>query len=182
MYTAFVDFSKCFGKINRTFLLYMLLIYNISGKIYNIIKSMYSNTAYQILINGNLSPKLSASLGVKQGCCMSPLLSNIFQNDLHDIFTDSDPIVLENISFNSISWADDLLLMSTSKEGLQRCIDDLHGYCTKWGLEVNANKTKSMVLSKSHFVSENFRYGNADIECVKSIQYLGFSITYNLNL
>ena len=39
-----------------------------------------------------------------------------------------------------------------------------------------------MVLSKSHFVSENFRYGNADIECVKSIQYLGFSITYNLNL
>ena len=43
-------------------------------------------------------------------------------------------------------------------------------------------KTKSMVLSKSHFVSENFRYGNADIECVRSIQYLRFSITYNLNL
>ena len=110
---------------------------------------------------------------------MSPILSNIFQNDLHDIFTDSEPIVLENISFNSISWADDLLLMSTSKEGLQRCIDDLHGYCAKWGLEVNASKTKSMELSKSHFVSENFRYGNADIECVKSIKYLGFSITYN---
>ena len=72
--------------------------------------------------------------------------------------------------------------MSTSKEGLQRCIDDLHGYCAKWGLEVNASKTKSMVLSKIHFVSENFRYGNADIECVKSIQYLGFSITLNLNL
>ena len=182
VYTAFVDFSKFFDKINRTFLLYKLLRYNISGKVYNIIKSMYSNTAYQILINGNLSPKLSASLGVKQGCCMSPILSNIFQNDLHDIFDDSDPIVLENVSFNSISWADDLLLMSTSKEGLQRCIDDLHGYCAKWGLEVNASKTKSMVLSKSHFVSENFRYGNADIECVKYIQYLGFSITYNLNL
>ena len=113
---------------------------------------------------------------------MSPILSNIFQNDLLDIFDDSDPIVLENVSFNSISWADDLLLMSTSKEGLQRCIDDLHGYCAKWGLEVNASKTKSIVLSKSHFVSENFRYGNADIGCVKSIQYLGFSITYNLNL
>ena len=62
----------------------------------------------------------------------------------------------------------DLLLMSTSKEGLQRCLDKLHGYRTKWGLEVN--------------VSENLRYGNADIECVRSIQYLGFSITYNLNL
>ena len=28
----------------------------------------------------------------------------------------------------------------------------------------------------------NFRYGNADIECVRSIQYLGFSSTYNLIL
>ena len=34
----------------------------------------------------------------------------------------------------------------------------------------------------NHFISENFRYGNADIECVRSIKYLGFSITYNLNL
>ena len=79
VYTAFVDFSKFFDKTNRTFLLYKLLRYNISGNVYNIIKSMYSNTAYQILINGNLSPKLSASLGVKQGCYMSAILSNIFQ-------------------------------------------------------------------------------------------------------
>ena len=34
-------------------------------------------------------------------------------------------MVLENISFNSISCADDLLLMSTSKDGLQRCLDKL---------------------------------------------------------
>ena len=165
VYTAFVDFSKFFDKINRKFLLYKLLRYNITGNVYNIIKSMYSNTSYQILVIGNLSPKLSASLGVKQGCCMSPILSNIFQNDLHDIFTNCDPIVLENISFSSISWADDLLLMPISKEGLHRCLDKLHGYCAKWELEVNASKTKSMVLSKSHFVNENFRYGNADIEC-----------------
>ena len=72
--------------------------------------------------------------------------------------------------------------MSTPKEGLQRCLDKLHGYCAKWGLEVNASKTKLMVLSKGHFVSENFRYGNTDIECVRSIQYLGSLITYNLNL
>ena len=97
-------------------------------------------------------------------------------------FTNCNRIVLENISFGSISWADDLLLMSTSKEGLQRCLDKLHGYCAEWGLEVNASKTKSVVLSKSHLVSENFRYGYADIECVRSIQYLGFSNTYSLNL
>ena len=113
---------------------------------------------------------------------MSPILSIIIQNDLHDIFAECDPIVLENIYFNSISWADDLLLMFTSKEGLQRCLDKLHGHCAKWGLEVKVSKTKSMVLSKSNFIRENFRYGDLYIDCAKSIQYLGFSITYNLNL
>ena len=106
VYTACVDFSKLFDKINRKFLLYKLLRYNITGKVYNIIKNMYSNTSYQILVNGNLSPKLSALLGVEQGCCMSPISSNIFQNDLHDIFTDCHPIVFRSSSFNSLRSSD----------------------------------------------------------------------------
>ena len=66
-------------------------------KVLSIIKSMHNNTLYQILVNGSLSTKLSASLGVKQGCCMGPILSNIFQNDMHDVFTNCDPIVFENL-------------------------------------------------------------------------------------
>ena len=40
VYTPFVDFSKFFDKINRKFLLYKLLRYNITGKVYNIINCM----------------------------------------------------------------------------------------------------------------------------------------------
>ena len=76
VYTTFVDFSNIFDKINSKLLSYKLLRNNITGNVYNIIKSMYSNTSYQILVNGNVSPKLSASRG--PGCCMSPILSNIF--------------------------------------------------------------------------------------------------------
>ena len=112
---AIFSFSKLFDKNNRKFLLYKSLRYNFTARVYYIIKSMYSNTSYQILINGNLSPKLPPSLCVKQGRCPSPILSNIFQNDQHDIFAECDPITLENILFNSLSWAYDLLLMSTSK-------------------------------------------------------------------
>jgi len=123
IYVAFIDFSKFFDKINRELMFYKLLKYNITGKVYNLIKSMYSNTMYQIVAQGYISPKLPATLGVKQGCCMSPVLSNIFQNDLHEIFSNCDPIVLGDIKINSISWADDLIMMSTSKQGLQKCLD-----------------------------------------------------------
>ncbi len=47
-------------------------------------------------------------------------------NDLHLCFgPDCDPVSLGDATFSSISWADDLLLMSTSYEGLQSCPNSL---------------------------------------------------------
>ena len=40
----------------------------------------------------------------------------MFENNL-------DPIDLGEIALNSLSWADDLILLYMSKEGLQRCIN-----------------------------------------------------------
>ena len=115
--------------------------------------------------------------------CMSPVLSNIFQNDMHDIFSqdECDPVRLYDIYINSISWADDLLILSHSRKGLQTCLDKLHAYCSKWGLVVNQTKTKTMVFSKNKWQPEKFYYWNSEIECVKEIQYIGFNITHNMN-
>ena len=125
-------------------LLYKLLRYGITGPIYDMIKSMYRNTRYQV------SPKFCANSGVKQGCWMSTVLSNIFQNDLHGSFPEGcNPVLIGDTSVNSVSWADDLMLISTSAEGLQACLNRLHTYCYRWGLEINTDKTKIMVLGKS---------------------------------
>ena len=106
---------------------------------------MYSDTKYRVRIHDKI---FMATSGVKQGCTMSPILSNLYQNDLHDIFNDAcDPVQLAEVSISSVSWADDLLLLSTSVNGLQRCLDLLHAYCYKWGLHVNTLKTKAMVLT-----------------------------------
>ena len=93
MYLAFVDFSKFFDTINRDVLFYKLLKYGVSGPVYKVIKSIYSTTKYRVRIDGHLSPNFLATSGVKQGCPMSPILSNIFQNDLHEIFDNGcDPV------------------------------------------------------------------------------------------
>ena len=182
VYIAFVDFSKYFDSINRQLLFYKLMRCGITGQLYNIIKSMYSNTMYRVKIKDQFSPSFSAKHGVKQGCCMSPLLSNLYQNDLHNIFSeDCDPVTLDDITLNSISWADDLLLISKSKEGLQKCLDKLHSYCKTWGLDVNVTKTKTMVMSKKQWAPESFTYGQLSLECVKIFKYLGFLISFDGN-
>ena len=181
IYIAFVDFSKFFDKINRNFLRYKLLKNGITGPVYDIIKSMYAKTTYRISIGDHISPSFQGNNGVKQGCVISPLLSNIFQNDMHDIFgsDECEPLQLGDFILNSLSWADDLIIMSRSARGLQTCMNKLQTYCIKWGLEVNTDKTKTMVLSKrgSCFVDISFE-GNI-LECVDKYNYLGFNLSSN---
>ena len=67
---------------------------------------------------------------VTSGVTMSPILSDVYQNDLHDIFNDAcDPVQLGEGSISSVPWADDLLLLSTNVTGLQRCLDLLYVHC-----------------------------------------------------
>ena len=184
VYIAFIDFSKFFDKINRDMLLYKLLKYDINGPCYNIIKSVYCQTGYQVQIGDEISPMFYGRNGLKQGCCMSPILSNIYQNDIHDIFNSQEcnPIQIGSIQLNSLSWADDLILLSLSKQGLQNCIIKLEEYCKKWGLEINERKTKCMVMSKKRGPFEPILIYNTPIDYVQSMVYLGFSINRNGNV
>jgi hypothetical protein len=146
---------------------------------------MYSACEYCVKTTGGLSKTFPSDSGVKQGCNLSPTLANIFQNDLHDIFrNDCDPVNLDGLEFNSMSWADDLVLFSTSAEGLQTCLDRLQSYCFKLGLQVNTKKTKCMVLRKSLNckVEEAFKIANSALDIVNKYTYLGIEITATGNV
>ena len=143
LYVAFIDFKNFFDSINRKALFYKLLKYGIDGKVYELIKNAYNNCQYKVKTSFGLTEGFSSNAGVKQGCVLSPTLSNLFQNDLHDIFDEQCcPVNLGNILFNSLSFADDLVIISESAEGLQNSLNKLQNYCEKWGLTVNIEKNK----------------------------------------
>ena len=75
-------------------------------------------------------------------------------------------------------YADDLVLMSTSKAGLQRCLEDLQTYCGKWKLKVNINKTKIVTFNKSGKLLKRqlFFYREKTLENVQEFKYLGIII------
>jgi hypothetical protein len=80
------------------------------------------------------------SKGVRQGCVLSPLLFNIYINELATLFdtTDADPFILPNrTKLSCLLYADDLILLSRSKFGLQKSLDDLHSWSKKWLMEIN---------------------------------------------
>ncbi len=169
LYTAFIDFRKFFDCINRSSLLYKPQKCGITSQIYNVIKGAYTGRQYSVKTGMGNTESFVSSSGVKQGCNLSPTLSNIYQNDIHDIFTEGcDPVKLGDIIFSTVSWADDLVTISKGRSGLQNCLNKLQEYCDKWQLEINVSKTKLMVLSIGCSQLKDIHINGEALECVSN--------------
>ena len=122
--------------------------------------------------------------GLKQGCNLSPLLANIFLSDLHENL-EQDHIhapKLNKFEATSVSWADDLLIMSMTELGLQKCLNNLETYAKQWDLVVSMKKTRCVIFSKGSAKCTNqnlFIYSNELIPFETFYKYLGVEITNN---
>ena len=185
VYACFVDFSKAFDTVWRSGLYQKLLHLGIGGNFYNVVKHMYANSKFAVKKNNVRSKLGDYQKGVRQGDGLSPLLFNIYINDIDKIFDQntSDPVVLESTQLNCLIYADDLLLLSESKEGLQSCLDSLQQYCDSWKLKLNIEKTKVMIFSydKADASLHKFTFNGSEIEIVHKYKYLGIILHYNGN-
>ena len=123
IYACFVDFRKAFDSVWHDGLLYKLSKINVQGKFYSLIKSLYSKSTCSVRIGNNKTRSFQYARGVRQGCILSPLLFNLYLNDLAFSFDNvlSDPFVLPNgTRLNSLLYADDLIILSRSKLDLQK--------------------------------------------------------------
>ena len=106
---------------------------------------MYKRSKCAIKINNKLINFFDHEKGVRQGDPLSPTLFNIFINDLFKEINTShaDSVSLNNIDkISAFMFADDLILISTTREGLKKYLDTLDTYAKKWKPEINYKKTK----------------------------------------
>ena len=112
LYTCFVDFKKAFDSIWHQGLLYKLLKYNIGGTFYKIIFSTYSHSICCVKDNYTRSKCFNYDKGVRQGCILSPLLFNLYLNEL--------PFILNNNAKDSILLPDGSRRFSLKLSTLRR--------------------------------------------------------------
>ena len=179
LFTCFIDFKKAFDKVIHSGIKLKLLKQNITGLFYGVLKDMYNKSELSVKIGNYITPKFRSLIGVRQGDVLSPNLFKIFINDLPDIFEGiSDPVNLNGRKIDCLMYADDIVIFSSSKSGLQKKLDQLYKYCEEWCLEVNLSKTQIVIFNKpGKFLKDNFKFNNETIECVNNYVYLGMKLT-----
>ena len=88
------------------------------------------------------------------------------------------PIKLGKRSINCLQYADDLVILSETPQGLQSCLNKLNKYCDRWHLQLNTAKTKIMIFNPTgKKISNIFNFGKEMLEVVNSYSYLGILFT-----
>ena len=107
IYSCFVDFKKAFDSVPRDILLKKLKNLGVEGNFLNIVRHIYTTDKACIKLGNSRSNLFDLSLGVRQGCILSPLLFNIFLSDLCKKLQFSEvKMEIDLKSINSLVWAD----------------------------------------------------------------------------
>ena len=116
VFTAFIDFKKkAYDSIDRDLLWSKLSHIGLvkDSRFMRAVQGIYTNVECCVKINGKLTDWFKVSTGLRQGCLLSPLLFNLYINDLATILKETCTgisIAGENVCF--LMYADDVILIA----------------------------------------------------------------------
>lgn len=172
---CFIDYEKAFDKVKHDKLITILQNIGLDSRDINIIKNLYWNQTAYVQSNCSRNESIKIMKGVRQGCVLSPLLFNlysetIFQQALEDI---GRGIKINGKVLNNIRFADDTVVMANNIDDLQLLVDRIQEVSSEFGLSINRNKTKLMVVTKTPILNIQLNIRGLPVERVDKVKYLG---------
>jgi hypothetical protein len=182
-FTATLDLSKAYNRVNRTKLWDKLAKLNTPKYLIDLIKSTYENHTETYKIGGETTIPDPLTQGLKQGSVLSPILFIIYVND---ILTNIQKLnwgvsaphaKMANIA--GLMFVDDLHIISNSMAGLIAIIVSLIEDCSKQGIIINLNKSKILLSKEQEKQQAELLNNHAILKCFEQHNtgiYLGAHI------
>ena len=198
VFFTFVDLKKAYDSVPRQALWKVLRKLGVPGVLVNLIESFHQDMQAKIRLKGKLMDPIDVRNGLRQGCCMAPVLFNLFMNAVVErwevrkreagsvggvrLLYKYDGKLFRRYTrdaregeLSECQFADDSSLLSSSRTGAECTIRSYQEVASRFGLTVSRTKTKFMVTGRLAKDSdrESIDVDGGQIECVEWFPYLG---------
>jgi ribonuclease HI len=178
---AFFDYEKAYNTVWIDGLLYKMHQMKIPYRYISYVRQFLSTRQTVVNINNVNSKEFLLREGLPQGSSISPLLFLIFINDI-DVDLDLETAA-SLFADDTSAWRRDGKIRGSERRLMQEEVDKILAWAAKWKMKVNADKTKSMVISSSTSDQKWDPQLTADskpIDLVQLYKFLGVTIDSDL--
>ena len=149
LYHVFIDFKKAFDRVWNVALLATMRKYNINANLVRTIEQLYGKATSAVQMNGSIGEWFRTTVGVRQGCLLSPTLFNIFlERILSDALEEHDAKVsLSGRNITNLWFTDDIDVLAEEEQELEALVESLDKTCTRYKMKISAEKIELMTSS-----------------------------------
>ena len=168
----FIDFKAAYDRVKRSLLYHILE----RDEILNNNEIQLIKWVHQKVIIKMGKYQTETYRGLPQGSSVSPLLFNIFLNELLKLIRTKF-----GNKITSLGYADDLLFVADDKEILIELIKEIERWCISSKMELNKSKSGILLLFGKEHIFEN-EDNIKGIPLLDSYQYLGVKLNQNFDI
>ena len=141
--------------------------FNIGSKLVRTIEHLYDNATSAVILNNSIGYWFRTTVGVRQGCILSPTLFNIF---LERIMTDAlenhqGTVSIGGRTITNLCFADDIDGLADDEQELVNLVERLEKTSTSYGMEISAEKTK-LIKNNTQCISTEVKVNRQRLETV----------------
>jgi hypothetical protein len=174
---CFIDWQKAFDRVNWTKLLEILKEIGVDWRDRRLIYNLYMGQRVKVRLEQGETNGVEIGRGVRQGCCMSPILFNLYGEWLvKEALEGLGDFKIGGRRINTAKYADDLSVLAKTEEVLQVMMDKLEKTGKEYGMEINIEKSKVMRISKKQKPLQ-IKVGGQKLENVEQFKHLGSLVT-----
>lgn len=175
LYACFLDAAKAFDKVWISGLLYKLADLGFVGNDLRLISNMFKGMKSRVFNQGILSDWIDVKQGTRQGSLLSPFFYTVFINELLFLLDKSNKgLKIGSQLYSAPTQADDIVVLSLSKKGLETLLKLVHGYSKKWRYIYNADKSAVIVFNENCRAQVRiWVLGDSDIKELDQYKHLG---------
>ena len=177
MFCASIDFRKAYDSVNREILWTKRDNLGLNGRLLYAVKSLYNNVLCSVKRNGFTTDWFSVNCGLKPGCSLSPLLFNLYINDL----AFKIDALGKRVKVSILLYADDVVLIAESEPDLQSMLDIMGTWCKNNLLSSSKSNILQFRNPSEPQSSVTLSISDDAISYTSLYKYLGLVLTEHLD-